>query len=77
MLPISVKEIVHSVINKDKYESALFETVILILFQLSIEFHAEKLKKQGKLLFSTESNLDPCRKTPEPPPTYSLSKMFC
>ena len=28
--------------DKDEYESALSKTVILIIFQLSTEFHAEK-----------------------------------
>ena len=31
-----------TVINKKKYESALFKTVILIILQLRTEFHAEK-----------------------------------
>ena len=31
-----------AVINKDKYESDLFKTDILIIFKLITEFHAEK-----------------------------------
>ena len=40
MLPISIEETACTVINQDKYESALFKTIILIVFQLSTEFHA-------------------------------------
>ena len=43
MLPISKKLfILRMRSDKDKYESALFKTVILIIFQLSTKFHAEK-----------------------------------